>query len=71
MIGVENQEVERKTLSILRILSETREPVGARVIARRLEDLGIGLTERAVRYHLKLGRVNTNSSVCGIVSVWR
>jgi repressor of nif and glnA expression len=54
MIGFETQEVERKELSILRILSDSREPLGARVIARRLKDLGIELGERAVRYHLKL-----------------
>lgn len=54
MIGVETREVERKSLSILRILSQSREPVGARVIARELKDHGIDLTERAVRYHLKL-----------------
>jgi len=54
MIGFETQEVERKELSILRILSDSREPLGARVIARRLKDLGVELGERAVRYHLKL-----------------
>lgn len=54
MIGTETQEVERKALSILRILSENREPLGARIIARQLKDHGVDLTERAVRYHLKL-----------------
>ena len=54
MIGFETQEVERKELSILRILSDSREPLGARVVARRLKDLGVELGERAVRYHLKL-----------------
>jgi len=54
LIGTETQEVERKVLSILRILSETHEPMGARVIARHLKGYGIDLTERAVRYHLKL-----------------
>ncbi len=54
MIGVETQEVERKELSILKILSESQEPLGARVIARRLKDFGVYLGERAVRYHLKL-----------------
>jgi repressor of nif and glnA expression len=54
MVGFETQEVERKELSILRVLSDSKEPVGARVIARRLKDLGIELGERAVRYHLKL-----------------
>ncbi|MDY6910858.1 MAG: NrpR regulatory domain-containing protein [Chloroflexota bacterium] len=54
MIGSETHEVERKVLSILKILNDNREPVGARIIARHLEDYGIELTERAVRYHLKL-----------------
>jgi len=54
MIGFETQEVERKELSILRILSDSKEPLGARVIARHLKDLGVELGERAVRYHLKL-----------------
>ena len=48
------QDVERKVLSILRILRDCREPLGARVIAHRLKDYGIELSERAVRYHLKL-----------------
>jgi repressor of nif and glnA expression len=54
MIGSETQEVERKELYILRILSDSQEPLGARVIARLLKDHGIELGERAVRYHLKL-----------------
>lgn len=54
MIGVETHEVERKVISILRILSESPEPVGARIIARHLKECGIELSERAVRYHLKL-----------------
>lgn len=54
MIGSETQEVERKVIAILQVLSETREPVGARIIASRLKDYGIELGERAVRYHLKL-----------------
>lgn len=53
-MGFETQDVERKALSILRVLSDSREPVGARVIAHRLKDHGIELGERAVRYHLKL-----------------
>jgi repressor of nif and glnA expression len=53
-VGFETQDVERKTTAILRILSQTSEPVGARVISHNLKDDGIGLSERAVRYHLKL-----------------
>ena len=53
-IGLESQEVERKVLTILRIISESPEPVGARIVSRRLQCHGIELSERAVRYHLKL-----------------
>ncbi|MEA2085833.1 MAG: NrpR regulatory domain-containing protein [Chloroflexota bacterium] len=54
MIGFETQDVERKVFSILKVLNDSREPLGARVIARHLQDYGIELGERAVRYHLKL-----------------
>jgi repressor of nif and glnA expression len=54
LIGAETQEVERKVLAILKIINESAEPVGARIVARRLQDHGIDLKERAVRYHLKL-----------------
>jgi repressor of nif and glnA expression len=53
-MGFETQDVERKVLSILKILSDRQEPMGARVIAQRLKGYGIELGERAVRYHLKL-----------------
>ncbi|MFC2019796.1 winged-helix domain-containing protein [Chloroflexota bacterium] len=53
-MGFDNQDVERKVLSILKILSDSQDVLGARVIARQLKDLGIELGERAVRYHLKL-----------------
>ncbi|UCC60329.1 MAG: DUF128 domain-containing protein [Dehalococcoidia bacterium] len=53
-MGFESQDVERKVISIIRILNDTSEPLGARVIAHRLKDYGIELGERAVRYHLKL-----------------
>jgi len=47
-------DVERKVLSILRILGENQNPLGARVIAHQLRDYGVELGERAVRYHLKM-----------------
>ncbi len=53
-MGFESQDVERKVLSILKVLSDSHEPLGARVIAQRLKDYGVELGERAVRYHLKL-----------------
>jgi len=47
-------DVERKVLSILRILGENQDPLGARIIAHQLKDYGVELGERAVRYHLKM-----------------
>ena len=54
MLNQQPQEVERKVIAILRILSQSNEPLGARVISHHLTDYGIELSERAVRYHLKL-----------------
>jgi len=51
--GVETQEVERRTLSILRTWCETHEPVGALEGARHLKSHGDKLSERAVRIHLR------------------
>lgn len=47
------QDIERKVITILKILSNEKEPLGAGCISKRLKDHGIELTERAVRYHLK------------------
>lgn len=50
-----NQEdIERKTLLILRILHEAGGPLGSRILARKMQDRGYAPSERAVRYHLKL-----------------
>lgn len=49
-----SQDVERKTQAILKILSEESELIGANRISKRLQELGVDLTERAVRYHLKI-----------------
>ena len=53
-MGFEMHDTERKVLSILRVLSDSKGPLGARVIARHLKGHGVELSERAVRYHLKL-----------------
>jgi len=53
-MGFETHDVERKAISILKILSDSQEPLGARVIAHHLKEYGVELGERAVRYHLKL-----------------
>ncbi|MDH4366941.1 MAG: hypothetical protein OEV57_02220, partial [Dehalococcoidia bacterium] len=44
-MGFETQDVERKTTAILRILSQSSEPVGARVISHNLGEQGIELSE--------------------------
>ncbi len=54
MLDQQPWEVERKAMAILRILSRYSEPVGATVISHYLKDCSIELSERAVRYHLKL-----------------
>jgi len=47
-------DTERKIVSILKILSKSSEPLGSITIARQLEREGIFLSERAVRYHLRI-----------------
>ena len=54
MIGSDSYQVERKTLSILKVLCESPGSLGAKVIARKLKGYGVELGERAVRYHLKI-----------------
>ena len=47
-------DAESKLISILKVLSESSDSLGSITIARRLEDEGVFLSERAVRYHLKI-----------------
>jgi hypothetical protein len=47
-------DAENKLISILKVLSESSEPLGSITIARRLEGEGVFLSERAVRYHLRI-----------------
>lgn len=53
-MSFEQHDVARKTLSILKVLHDLQEPAGGRVVAQRLKDYGVDLSERAVRYHLRL-----------------
>ena len=48
------EDIERKVLLILKILNDSQEPAGARVIARKMSEHGVQLSERTVRYHLRL-----------------
>ena len=54
MVRGASSEAERKIISILKVLSESSEPLGSITIARELERHGVFLSERAVRYHLKV-----------------
>ena len=54
MVQITSPDTERKILAILKVLSESSEPQGSITIARELERHGIFLSERAVRYHLRI-----------------
>jgi HTH-type transcriptional regulator, global nitrogen regulator NrpRI len=47
-------ETERKVIAILKVLSESSEPLGSITIARELKRYGVFLSERAIRYHLQI-----------------
>jgi repressor of nif and glnA expression len=47
-------DAENKLIAILKVLSESSEPLGSIQIARRLVKDGVFLSERGVRYHLKI-----------------
>ncbi len=54
MVQSASSDTERKIISILKVLSESSKPLGSITIARELERHGIFLSERAVRYHLRI-----------------
>jgi len=54
MVQTTSTETERKIISVLKVLSESAEPLGSIHIARELERHGVYLSERAVRYHLRI-----------------
>jgi repressor of nif and glnA expression len=54
MAHAKQSDAERKEIAILRVLSESSQPLGSITIARELERYGISLSERGVRYHLKV-----------------
>jgi repressor of nif and glnA expression len=49
-----DRDTERKVITILKVLSQSSEPLGSTIIARELESHGIYLSERTVRYHLRI-----------------
>lgn len=46
--------VQRKLIEIMRIISKSDKPLGARLIADELQNRGYAIGERAVRYHLRI-----------------
>jgi len=54
MVQSANSDTEKKILAILRVLNESGEPLGSITIARELQRYGINLSERAIRYHLRI-----------------
>ncbi|HIH43579.1 MAG TPA: DUF128 domain-containing protein [Candidatus Methanoperedenaceae archaeon] len=52
--GTADPNVQRKLHEILRVISESKEAIGARVIADRLNERGYRIGERGVRYHLRI-----------------
>ena len=54
MVQGSSPDTERKIIAILKVLNESSEPLGSITIARELERHGIFLSERAVRYHLRI-----------------
>jgi repressor of nif and glnA expression len=54
MVETDTRDSERKTVAILKVLSESSEPLGSISIARALEKQGLYLSERTVRYHLRI-----------------
>ena len=45
--------VERKINTILKIIAESKEPIGSKEISDRLKGFGIDLSERTVRHHMQ------------------
>jgi hypothetical protein len=65
-MGDRMSNIERKVMEILKILSEHKKPVGARLIANQLRERGINLTEQAVRYHLRILDERGLTKNCGL-----
>ena len=61
MIGQDSREVERKAISILRALSESPQPLGARLIAHKLKEYD-ERTEKIVKKSKKPKKSFVNAS---------
>jgi HTH-type transcriptional regulator, global nitrogen regulator NrpRI len=54
MVGQETRDGEAKLIAILKALSKSARPLGSNTLTRNLEDEGVSLSERGIRYHLKI-----------------
>ncbi len=54
MVGQETRDGEGKLIAILKALSKSARPLGSNTLTRKLEQEGVSLSERGVRYHLKI-----------------
>ena len=54
MLQSASSDAEKKVIAILRVLSESSEPLGSITIARELDRYGLFLSERTIRYHLRI-----------------
>jgi repressor of nif and glnA expression len=63
MLGKEVRDAEGKLIAILRELNKSSEPLGSITITHRLEHEAVFLSERGVRYHLKIADARTGKAV--------
>lgn len=49
-----SHDLEHKVISILKTLEKEKEPAGANFISEKLLQYGVNLSERGIRYHLKM-----------------
>lgn len=54
MILDDNRDMERKTVAILKVLSESSDPLSSVTIARELKSRGLHVSDRTIRYHLRI-----------------
>ncbi|MEE8413513.1 MAG: NrpR regulatory domain-containing protein [Dehalococcoidales bacterium] len=52
-MSIENHDIGQKQFHILKVLEDSKKPLGSRIIAKKLQDIGIRLEEGSVRYHLR------------------
>jgi repressor of nif and glnA expression len=65
MEQIVGSDAEDKLIAIVKVLNEASEPLGSITIARRLENEGIFLSERTVRYHLRIADERGYTQSCG------